>query len=155
MNALENYLDCQPINDNNIDNGKVKGNILLNQNYNISSCANANYNSYDANILSSDDYTYKELNTSTVVNGFAVLYAILIGLIMTLLIVSIFLKSVTYPDSKKVIIGAVIFAVSVSIVYGVCLYFLTSANTRQIVKHDLAKSPEPSGNKLNRNKIKS
>ena len=148
MNALENYLDCQPINDTNIDNGKVKGNILLNQNYNISSCVNPNYNSYDANILSSDDYTNKELNTSTAVNGFAVLYAILIGLIMTVLIVSIFLKGVTYTGYKRVIVGAVIFVVCVSIVYGVCLYFLTSNDRRQIVKQDLTKYPDQTGNKI-------
>ena len=148
MNAMENYLDCQPINDNNIDNGNVKGNILLSQNYSISNCANPNYNSYDANILSTDDYTNKELNTSTTVNSFAVLYAILIGLIMTMLIVTIFLKGLNYTGYKKVVVGAVIFATCVSIVYGVCLYFLTSAGRRQIVKQDLAKFSGPSGNKI-------
>jgi hypothetical protein len=149
MNALENYLDCQPINDNNIDNGKVPGNIMINENYNISSCATPNYNSYNANIFSKDDYKYNEINTPTTINGFAVLYAILIGLIMTLLIVSIFLKGVNYTGYKKTIVCAVIFAVCVSIVYGVCLYFLTSSNTRQIVKQDLANSQS------NTNKIKS
>ena len=76
MNALEQYMDCQPINDNNIDNGKISGNIMLNQNYNISNCANPNYNKYESNILSSDDYTHKELNSSTTVNGFAILYSV-------------------------------------------------------------------------------
>lgn len=139
MNALENYLDCQPINDNNIDNGKVKGNILLNQNYSISSCANPSYNNYDANILSNDDYTNKELQKSTAVNSFAVIYAILIGLIISLMIVMIFLRGDNFTGYKKVIIGAVIFAICVSIVYSVCLYFLTSTNKRQVVKQDLAK----------------
>ena len=94
-------------------------------------------------------YTYNDINTPTTVNGFAVLYAILIGLIMTLLIVSIFLKGVNYTGYKKAVIGAVVFTVCVSIIYGVCLYFLTSNYTRLIVKQDLSKS------QTNTNKIKS
>lgn len=149
MNALEQYLDCQPINDKNIDNGKISGNIMLNQNYSISSCANPNYNKYESNNFTSDDYTYKELNTSTSVNSFAVIYSILIGLVITTLIISISLKNINYTGRKKLIIAAIIFSVCVSIIYGVSLYFLTSKNKREIVKQDLNITSE------HKNKIKS
>ena len=143
MNTLENYLDCQPINDTNIDNGKISGNIMLNRNYNISSCANPNYNKYASNILASDDYTDKELDSSTTVNGFAILYSILIGFIITLFVVSISLKNTNYTGMKKTIVAAVIFSVCISIIYGSCLYFLTSKNTRKIVKQDLNTYSKP------------
>jgi hypothetical protein len=149
MNALEQYLDCQPVNDNNIDNGKIDGNIMLNQNYSISNCANPNYNKYDSNNLSSDDYTHKELDTSTSVNGFAVIYSILIGLIITTIIISLSLKNTNYVGHKKVIISVVIFIVCVSIIYGITLYFITSKNKREIVNQDLNITFEP------KNKIKS
>ena len=149
MNALENYLDCQPVNDNNIDNGQISGNVMLNQNYNISSCANPNYNNYESNVFSPDDYTHKELNTSNTVNGFAILYSILIGIIITLLIVSISLKNTIYNGWKKTIISAVIFSVCASIIYSISLYFLTSKNKREIVKQDLNITFTP------KNKIKS
>ena len=149
MNTLENYLDCQPINDTNIDTGKISGNIMLNQNYNISSCVNPNYNKYDSNIFVDTDYTHNELGTSTTVNGFAILYSILIGFIISLLVVSMWLKNSNYSERKKTILAVVIFSVCVSIIYGSSLYFLTSKNTRNIVKHDLNKYSKPI------NKIKS
>ena len=110
---------------------------------------NPNYNKYDSNNLSSDDYTHKELDTSTSVNGFAVIYSILIGLIITTIIISLSLKNTNYVGHKKVIISVVIFIVCVSIIYGITLYFITSKNKREIVKQDLNITFEP------KNKIKS
>jgi len=139
MNSLEEYLDCQPINDKNIDNGKITGNILLNENYAIDSCANPQYKSYKANHFTESNYTHKELNSSTSVNGYAVLYAILIGLFITIMFVTVIVDTIV-DNKKKIIIGTIIFTITVAITYGVCLYFLTSNYRRQIVARDLDKT---------------
>ena len=139
MNSLEEYLDCQPINDKNIDNGKITGNILLNENYAIDSCANPDYKSYKANIFTESNYTLKELNSSTSVNSYAVLYSILIGLFISIIFVTAIIDKIL-TNNRKIIIGSVIFTVTVAITYSVCLYFLTSNYRRQIVGRDLDKT---------------
>ena len=138
MNSLEEYLDCQPINDKNIDNGKITGNILLNPNYDIHSCVNPDYKGYKATRFTESNYTHKELNSSTSVNGYAVLYAILIGLFITIIFVTVIVDKIEQTYRK--IIAPIIFTITVAITYGVCLYFLTSNYRRQIVARDLDKT---------------
>jgi hypothetical protein len=151
MKNLENYLDCQPVNDMNIDNGKIKGNIILNENYNIKSCANPNYNNYEANILTEKDYTNQELHSSTAINAYAILYALVIGLIFTLFFVNVVINMNVFSSYKKLIVGLITFLVTISIIYITCIYFLTSNYTRDIAKID----QENSIQKTKKNKINS
>ena len=149
MKNLENYLDCQPINDMNIDDGKIKGNILLNQNYSISSCANPQHNTYEANRLSTKDYTNEELYTSTAINNYAILYAILIGLFITLFFVNIVINIRDYSRYNKILIGTVTFLVSITTIYTICIYSLTSNYSRDIIiKDNNISSPKSKRNKI-------
>ena len=150
MKNLENYLDCQPINDMNIDDGKIKGNILLEQNYSISSCADPEYNSYKSNILKSKDYTNKELYTSTAINNYAILYAVLIGLFITLFFVNIVINVRTFTRYNKLMIGFITFIISLTTIYTVCIYSLTSNYSSEIVVQDsIVDSSKPKQNKIN------
>jgi hypothetical protein len=150
MKNLENYLDCQPINDMNIDDGKIKGNILLNQNYSISSCANPGYNSYKSTMLTTKDYTNQELYTSTAINNYAILYAVLIGLFITLFFVNIVINIRDFSRYKKIMIGFITFVISLTTIYTICIYSLTSNYSREIVKQDsITHSSKPKQNKIN------
>ena len=136
MRNLEKYLDCQPINDLNIDDGKVKGNILINDNYNINNCVDPNYNSYERNILERKDYTNNELYTSSAVNIYAILYAITIGLLFTLIFVNIIINVQFITKYRKIMIGTITFMVTLSTIYSFSIYFISNSKKRIIHKID-------------------
>jgi hypothetical protein len=136
MRNLEKYLDCQPINDLNIDDGKVKGNILINDNYNINNCVDPNYNSYERNILERKDYTNNELYTSSAVNIYAILYAITIGLLFTLMFVNIIINVQFITKYRKIMIGTITFMVTLSTIYSFSIYFISNSKKRIIHKID-------------------